>query len=249
VDIQLSTPQTLESLWAVWLVSAAIFVPLTIKAIARFRLRDVRAICVNEDGAAYTLSYVLIIPFYALIMCLMVETPLIMSAKLGTVYSGFAAARSAAVWDSATEWEKAEKRARLAALKSFIPFSSGTQAIGAGGIPNEDERKMLLDFGKSYLAAAGINHKIESVSYLGKKISYAVKHLTVEIAQPETWEDDVTVTVKYEFPFNVPGVGRILGKRTLDGRFVYPLETVVIVANESPQNDEQSLGIGYGTLE
>ena len=65
-----------------------------------------RRLAVEEDGAAYTLSYVMVIPVYALLICLIIETCLMLTAKLGTVYAGYAAARSASVWSSATTWKK-----------------------------------------------------------------------------------------------------------------------------------------------
>ncbi len=65
-----------------------------------------RQLVFDEDGAAYTLSYVMVIPVYALLICLIIESVLMMTAKLGTVYAAFAAARTASVWSSATTWEK-----------------------------------------------------------------------------------------------------------------------------------------------
>ena len=56
-----------------------------------------RRLASDEDGAAYTLSYVMVIPLYALLICLIIESVLMMTAKLGTVYSAYAAARTASV--------------------------------------------------------------------------------------------------------------------------------------------------------
>ena len=85
-----------------------------------------RRLAVDEDGAAYTLSYVMVIPMYALLTCIIIEAVLMMTAKLGTVYSAFAAARTASVWSSATTWEKTMEKAKAAATKSMTPFASGT---------------------------------------------------------------------------------------------------------------------------
>ncbi len=46
----------------------------------------------GEEGGAYTLSYVMVIPLLMLLVCAIVETTLMMSAKLGTVYAAYAAA-------------------------------------------------------------------------------------------------------------------------------------------------------------
>src|SRR6188768_3186348 len=85
-----------------------------------------RRLVADEDGAAYTLSYVMVIPVYALFICMMIESVLFLTAKLGTVYSAFAAARTASVWSSATTWDKAMEKAQLAAVRSMTPFASGT---------------------------------------------------------------------------------------------------------------------------
>ena len=85
----------------------------------------------DEEGGAYTLSYVMVVPIIMLLMCLIVETTLMLSAKLGTVYAAFAGARVASVWSSAADWDRAEQRIEQAAIKAFVPFASGS-STGAG---------------------------------------------------------------------------------------------------------------------
>ncbi len=245
----ITTVTDTQGMWLLFAICILAFGVIARRFMTRRTGPSWRRLCMEEDGAAYTLSYVMIIPLYALIMCVLIEIPLMMSAKLGTVYAGFAAARSVAVWNSASDWNRTKQRAELAALKAFIPFSSGTQSLISGGVPSQQQRPMLLDFGKSYLAFAALNDGEAAPQYLLKKISYATKHLSITLDPPATWESDIAVNVTYDFPFNVPGVGRIFGQRTLDGRYVYRLTSTVILSNESPQNDEQSLGIGYGRIE
>src|SRR6185503_19043092 len=84
-----------------------------------------RRLAIDEDGAAYTLSYVMVIPMYAILMCLIMETVTMLTVKLGTVYSAFAAARTASVWSSATTWDKTLVKAQDAASKAIVPFASG----------------------------------------------------------------------------------------------------------------------------
>ena len=85
-----------------------------------------RHLAIDEEGAAYTLSYVMVIPVYALLICMIIESVLMFTAKLGTVYAAFAAVRTATVWSSATTWEKAQEKAKRAATKAMTPFASGT---------------------------------------------------------------------------------------------------------------------------
>jgi hypothetical protein len=200
----------------------------------------------DEDGAAYTLSYVMVVPFYALLMCLIVETALMLTAKLGTVYAGYAAARSATVWASATTWDKAQEKAKFAALKTMTPFSSGTQSL-IDTIPDVDS----IPGGAMYLPAYEKFAKDPvSLKYIGSKFGYASRHLTVEIEGPPAKSDtDITVKITYDFPFNVPGIGRLIGHWKPPGGYYYSIVSVVTLPNEGPRDDRKTIGIGYGTLE
>ena len=110
---------------------------------------SLRQFCNDEEGAAYTLSYVMVIPVYALLICLIIETVLMLTAKLGTVYAAYAAVRTASVWSSHTTWEKAKEKAERAAFQSMTPFASGTQPL-LSNIPTESE---ALADGLIYYAA------------------------------------------------------------------------------------------------
>jgi hypothetical protein len=94
-----------------------------------------------------------------------------------------------------------------------------------------------------------------SRQYLLAKYGYATRHVKVEIAgPPANWNSDITAKVTYEFPFNVPGIGRILGRRGEFGRYYFSLTSQATIPNEGPQDDQNtttknSIGIGYGKLE
>ena len=200
-----------------------------------------RRLAIDEDGAAYTLSYVMVIPVYALLICLIIESVLMMTAKLGTVYSAFAAARTASIWSSATTWEKTMEKAQSAAAKSMTPFASGTH----GGWTKAATVDGLAYEG-AYLAYA---KKPISLKYLANKYGYAQDHVKVEIeGPPEHWDSPITAKVTYQFPFNIPGISRIFGKRGTDG-YYYEITSQASMPNEGPQDDRETIGIGYGTLE
>jgi hypothetical protein len=203
----------------------------------------------SEDGAAYTLSYVMVVPVYALLICLIIESCLMMTAKLGTVYAAYAAARSASVWSAHTTWDKAKKRAEKAAFTAMTPFASGTQQSQTGlpPIPSLDSGAYI---GAYHLFAK----KAVSDRYLLAKYDYATRHVRVRIdGPPATWNADITAKVTYDFPFNVPGIGMLLGRRE-QGRYYFSLTSQATVPNEGPQNEgntntTNSIGIGYGQLE
>lgn len=210
------------------------------------RLASVRRFGDDENGAAYTLSYVMVVPVYALLMCLIVETGLMLTAKLGTVYSAYAAARTASVWSSATTWDNTMKKSKKAAIKTMTPFASGLQPLTS----TATTPSALPDAAIYVAAYERFAEKPASRKYLLSKYGYAAGHTKVTIqGPPKSWKDDITATVTYEFPFNVPGIGRLLGQRGRDGRFYFSLTSQVTLPNEAPQDDRKTIGIGYGTLE
>jgi hypothetical protein len=212
----------------------------------RCGLSGLRRFANDEEGAAYTLSYVMVIPLYALLMCLIIETVLMLTAKLGTVYAAFAAARTASVWSSHTTWEKTLAKAQKAAVKSMVPFASGTQSTFSS-VPTSPET--LADFGYYWGAYELYAKGPVARKYLFAKFGYASRNVEVEIeGPPETSDAPIQAKVTYKFPFNVPGIGRILGERGLEG-YYYTLSSQVTIPNEGPRDNRKTIGIGYGTLE
>jgi hypothetical protein len=201
-----------------------------------------RRLAVDEDGAAYTISYVMVIPVYALLICMIIESVLMLTAKLGTVYASFAAVRTATVWSSATTWEKAQEKAKRAATKAMAPFASGTH----GGIEKAATAE-AVSFDAAYHAY--VKSPI-SDKFLLNKYGYAQEHVKVEIDGPPTDATaPITAKVTYEFPFNIPGIARLFGKRGNDGKFYFPLTSEATLDNEAPQDGRKTIGIGYGILE
>lgn len=217
---------------------------------ARIRRRGnaaaLRRFANDEVGAAYTLSFVMVMPIFALLICLIVEAALILTAKLGTVYAAFAAARSASVWSSATTWEKTQQKARLAAVKSMVPFASGTQSAitsiptDLSGAPNP------LAFWGAY---RGYAKDPVAEKYLLAKYAYALANVKVTLqGPPATSTDPIKAKVTYRFPFNIPLIGRILGERGVTG-YYFPISSEVVIPNEGPRDNRKTIGIGYGTFE
>jgi Flp pilus assembly protein TadG len=200
-----------------------------------------RRLAVDEDGAAYTLSYVMVIPVYMLLICMIMESVLFFTAKLGTVYAAYAAARTASVWSSATTWDKTMVKAKAAATKSMTPFASGMKYT----LPKTKPAGLV-----KYMAAYEVySDQPVSETYLMKKYLYAQSNTKVVIKGPPTsWDADISATVTYEFPFNIPGIGRIFGKRNAFGYYL-PITSTATLPNEGPQDNRKTIGIGYGTLE
>lgn len=195
----------------------------------------------EEFGGAYTLSYVMVIPFLMLLVALTVESALMMSAKIGTVYSAYAAVRSASVFGTQHSWGETMDVAEQAAMQAMVPFASGSTRSGSGGSGAT---------GSDALIAAYEDWAEEGVSggYVRAKVADVAERLTVEFESvPADWDSELRAVVTYEFPFHVPGIGQLLGTRGSDGVYVFPLRTAVVLGNDGPQNTRQTLGIGYGT--
>ncbi len=195
----------------------------------------------GEDGGAYTLSYVMVVPILMLLTCAVIETTLMMSAKLGTVYAAYSAARTVMVWASLDgDWSSTQARMERAAIKSMVPFASGSKTSGVS-----DEMPQVEDYVAAY--SSFVSSPV-SDSYVRAKCRNAAANTTVKATDaPGQWSSDIEVTVTYQFPFRLPGIGRLFGTRGDDGNFYCELESQVTLQNDGPQNEQQSLGIGYGS--
>jgi len=201
-----------------------------------------RRLAIDEHGAAYTISYVMVIPVLMWLFCMIIECAIIFNTKLGTVYAAYAAGRTATVWLPATNNpDNAQAKAQLAGVKAMAPFASGMRP-GNNVTPPSNEAIAFLNAYHAY------STKTIKDSYVLQKFNYAQQHVQVQVTKPLSPVDNVKVTLTYEYPFIIPGVGRLLGKQGADKNFYFPISTTVEVPNEAPQED-RPLGIGYGTLE
>lgn len=233
--------RSVEIIWIVWLLSVVGLLTFTVRAIRRFRARRLRRLSRDETGAAYTLSLVMVVPIYLFLMCLVVETTLVLSAKSGTIYAAYQASRAGVVWSSSASWPQTEAKMRQAAVEAMVPFASGTQRRGKLE-PESARARRFLDAYEEYARSKA--HR----PYLASKYRYAEKAVTVTSdGPPAAWHSDLKVTVKYDFPFNVPGIGRLLGEKRSDGQFYFPITSEAVLQNEGPKNAAQRTGIRYAS--
>ena len=133
------------------------------------------------------------------------------------------------------------KKAKAAASVAMTPFASGTH----GGLTKAASKDAVAYVG----AYEAYSNRPVSEEYILKKFGYAKGHVKVDIkGPPEHWDADITATVTYEFPFNIPGIGQLFGKRSLTGGYYLPITSTATIPNEGPQDDRKTIGIGYGTL-
>jgi len=95
----------------------------------------------------------MVMPIYILLLCLVIETTMGLIAKIGTVYSAYAAARNAIVYSS-IDPASADERARHAAVRAMVPFASSGQRHTDGtahtvALPDEMPRSLNGQLGIS----------------------------------------------------------------------------------------------------
>ncbi len=236
--------RSVESIWLIWIFSCIGLGALTVAGLSRIRWR--RAIPRfprDERGAAYALSYVMVVPLYFIFVCLVVETSHILVTKAGTVYAAFAGARTAVVWESAEPGE-VRIRTMIAARQAFVPFATGLKIPGATVPPATSTHNRYLETYKELL-----DDRPVSDGYLLTKLANTDTALDVDYRAPASWSDDVQVNVVYRFRFHVPVIGHALGTRAEDGYRYFNIATTVRLQNEGPQNATQRTGISYASPE
>lgn len=190
----------------------------------------------DQSGGAYTLSYMMVFPVVMLLVAMVVETTLMLNAKLGTVYAAYATARAASVWSSHEDWAQVESRAQRVAARSMLAFASGTKPADQS---SEESSEIESAYGR------WVDQPVSS-GYLRAKADYASSHTRVVIVErPDDWDSDVAVRLSYEYPFVISGLGPLLGEPSASGGYHFILTSEVVLQNEGPQNAAQRLGIGY----
>jgi hypothetical protein len=198
----------------------------------------------GEEGFAYALSFILTVPFMMLIVAVVVESTLLLIARIGVSFSAYAAARSAIVWETAEPAGTAETRVRMAAVHALAPFAPGdpSHLIGLDTKVDENTKFAYMGMYRRYCPDGPL-----SDGYLLRKLVYAHHALSLSCDPPSRWDSSVTAVVVYEHPFSWPIVGRAFGRRAPWGgpTFTYTLRGSATLQNEGPKNDEQTLGISY----
>jgi hypothetical protein len=234
--------RSVGDVWLVWLAGCALLAAMTVRAVRRAPGRGLPRLLFDEEGAAYSLSYVMVFPIYMLLVCLVVETSLVLMVKTGTVYAAYSAARSQVVWSSAHP-DRMQERRRAAAVQAIAPFAAAGRAYAQGaGVPGVPSAAALL-YARAYRDV--IKGRAPS-SYLVAKYLFAERATRVESVTAA--EGDVAVRVTYEMPLHVPGAGRIIGQHaSWPGARFYTrrITSTAVLPAERPVGPAHTLGIDY----
>jgi hypothetical protein len=195
----------------------------------------------SESGAAYVVSYMMVLPFIMTMLAVTIETVFYFQAAMGLEYASQAAARSATVWYHHGGPLKAREKALQAAVQGMLSQ--------ARGMPDGIEGKAAsAPFAKELLAHATEDGRVPmSADYLARKIDYAYRNMNVEIRKEspaklgEPWRYEFAVTVSYRHKIGIPLVAMLLGFK--DGKVMMSREA--LIGCEAPQNKSEQLGIPY----
>lgn len=202
-------------------------------------LAAIRRFVRGEDGAGTTLAYLMVVPVYLVTFMLILESCFMLLARAGLGYAAFTAARAAIVHGTEVD---ARTAAQAAAVEAFTPFASSLRKSGAAAAA--DTQAYVAAFAEE---ATRRGCKPGNQGYLGRQHADATAHVSVSlrrIGRGKPWEEDVEVTVSYDYPFAMPVVGRLLGALSAGG--VFQLRGTAVLGVEHPENPERRLGIAYG---
>jgi len=261
--------RSVEIVWLLWLTSMAVFGFLSRRFLIRISRTDFRAIWHrlslrrfhrNQNGAAYSLSFILILPFLVFLIALIIETSYMLVAKIGTMHAAFAAARTGTVWSTGDTSDEAgngfsspaKVKAGQAAVTAMVPYASGTPNVS--GYENDAAEKYYRVYSdiKAHNPTPppkGWGKELDK-SYIKKKYRYAAYATQAELSlapnekkNAARWEQYVQAKVTYEYPFTVLPVGRALLGKEKDGRVVYEIQSTAKINNECPRNEKGKMGI------
>lgn len=240
--------QSAEQVWLLWLTGVTIVGALLVKLIARQGFAGWNQLLVEEEGAAYTLSYVMIMPVYVMLIALVIHMTQFLLVKIGTIEAAYAAARSHAVWGSFDSMSpgSAKKKSEQAAVlvMSGYASSSSLHSRGTNGTPGSAQGELYYQSYQAYTQGHGSVGR----TYLVNKYRYAARATKVTFADSTSLDGDTTATVTYEMPIQFPIFGRLFGHRApWAGAHFFTLTVVsqATLPNEVPRNNDRNLGIEY----
>jgi hypothetical protein len=202
---------------------------------------DFKSLHQDEVGGAYSFSFMIAVWLLALFLCVVFEYTQILMAKTGTIYAGFAAARTGIVWEGALTRPELQEVCRRAAVRSITPFSRGLY-----GSEDADGSTTPQDLDNLIGAFSHTHPSPVTPSYLRKKFNYADQNLSLRIVDSPATSDrkNFTVEVEYDYPLMFPFLGVVLGTES-EGVASRRLRTLVSLPSTAPQTPNQELGIDY----
>lgn len=234
-----------EEIWLIWLISLAVVLKMSASALRRWRRPRWKHLAHGEEGVSYTLSYLLVFPFFFLFVCVVFEATWLLAAKIGTMYTAHAGARSAVVWASAQPTNLQKTRINQSVWTAMTPFVTGDPDwLKVPGEAFEQSGEYVL----AYELCVGGNddpNAKPATSTLANRYLTAASRTTWQMKIDKSKPDgDVTVTVTYRAPLHIPGAARVLNPNGWP-RNEYAITSTATLPNEAPASADGTLGIDY----
>ena len=235
-------------LWVTWLIGMMVFGIVTIRLGRRFRFRLPSQLASDETGAAYSMSFVFMIPLYLLFCGLMLEITFLIIGKIGTVYGAYAGARSASVWDGLQDPDLAAERLHQAVCSGIAPFATSVGFDPAASNSSPAGLPFHVVRAAEDYAVAMQKSAHEQNLDRAELVSHYVRISHRVTAQRQLHSRDgkheVIVTVDYRAPLIFPGVAKLFDE---DHRspYEYKLTSTIHMIRSIPVSQDHTLGIDY----
>jgi Flp pilus assembly protein TadG len=225
-------------IWVVWVFAGA---ALGIMAWRVSRLPRVGRARDAESGFDYTVNLVATLPVLLLLVCLILETTLILTTKLGTLYAAYAAARSGIVWELHGPVES-QRKAKQAATLAMAPFSSGLLGNRASAAAPVGEAAIAYAAAYRQTTQGPVGEP-----YLIAQFVRADGATSVNLEPASESASHLAARVQYRYPFRFRIIGFLLaGSVDPDtGERSWTITTTASLPRQEVLNDPQPLGIPY----
>jgi Flp pilus assembly protein TadG len=240
----LQLTQGVEWVWLVWLAAVAVVLRMGWLTLRNWRRPNWAELARGEEGVSYSLSYVLVIPFFFLFVCIVFETTWLLMAKIGTLIAAHAGARSAVVWSSAQPANLRTTRINQSVWTAMTPFITGSpDGLNVPGDAFAQSGEYAWAY-QSYFSSGDPYANAPFATMARRYLATASRtswRTQVDNSRPD---GGLTAIVTYRAPLHIPGAGRILDP---DGSppYEYPITSSATLPNEAPANDSRTLGIDY----
>ncbi len=194
-----------------------------------------------EGGFDYTVNLMVILPLWSILLMAIVETSMVLCAKLGTSYATYAAARSWLAWEFEGELT-AQAKAEQAVWLAMAPFGLGlvtepsntpvSPAVAAGA------RAWAEHYGRTVRGPVEPAHLERLYARAARQSRLTVRTLPRAV---------VAATLVYRYPVRFQLIGRLLGTAVepSTGRRVWPIETTISLTRQEPLDVDDPFGITY----
>jgi hypothetical protein len=165
----------------------------------------------DEVGGSYSICLLLVLPTYTMMIGLLIQTALLLFAKLNTDYAAYVAGRSASVWlTNDSHADLSARQIRRAAVNALLPAaSSDPRHLASSPRLDADAESALLAAFAQFNGGKG-----PTDVYLRRKRQYAEQATKVTYSVDRTGLTSVVrVQVLFDAPIQIPGLGRFLGSK------------------------------------